>query len=79
MAAYREAVRVSMERFRAGRASYYEVLQAQQQIFPAETALARTQLGQLLTVVQLYKALGGGWQTGSAPAPASDSPAAPAR
>ena len=79
VAAYREAVRVSMERFRAGRASYYEVLQAQQQIFPAETALARTQLGQLLTVVQLYKALGGGWQTGSAPVPASDSTAAPAR
>ncbi|MGD1001305.1 MAG: efflux transporter outer membrane subunit [Candidatus Brocadiia bacterium] len=79
VAAYREAVRVAMERFRAGRASYYEVLLAQQQIFPAETALARTQLGQLLTVVQLYKALGGGWQTEGAQAAKPGSPGAPPR
>jgi len=76
VAAFREAVTVAMQRFVAGRASYYEVLQAQQQIFPAETALARTELGQLVTVVQLYKALGGGWQTEVAP-PGSGSPDAP--
>jgi len=75
--AYREAVLVATKRFIAGRASYYEVLQAQQQIFPAEITLARTELGQLLTVVQLYKALGGGWQTEAAPAAVPASPAAP--
>jgi len=77
VAAYREAFRVATQRFVAGRASYYEVLQAQQQIFPAETALARTELSQLLTVVQLYKALGGGWQAERAPAAGSGSPSAP--
>jgi outer membrane protein, multidrug efflux system len=77
VAAYREAVRVATERFIAGRASYYEVLLAQQQIFPAETALARTELGQLLAVVQLYKALGGGWRTEGAPAAGPGSPGAP--
>src|SRR5262249_2478459 len=57
-----EAVRVSMQRYVAGRASYYEVLEAQQQLFPLANALAQTELNQLLAIVQLYRALGGGWQ-----------------
>ena len=56
------AVKLSSERYVAGRADYYEVLEAQQQLFPSELNLARTQRDQLLTVVSLYKALGGGWQ-----------------
>ncbi len=55
------AVRLSSERYVAGKASYYEVLEAQQQLFPAELNLARTQRDELLTAVALYKALGGGW------------------
>jgi multidrug efflux system outer membrane protein len=39
------------------------VLDAQQQLYPAETSLAQTQRDQLLAVVNLYKALGGGWAT----------------
>ncbi len=62
VAAYNEAVQVSTKRYVAGKASYYEVLQNQQQVFPAETALAQTELNRLLVIVQLYKALGGGWQ-----------------
>ena len=61
--AYEEAVQVSLKRYIAGKASYYEVLQNQQNLFPAETILAQTELNQLLAVVQLYKALGGGWTT----------------
>jgi len=56
------AVRVSTERYLAGKASYYEVLEAQQQLFPSEISLARTQRDQQLAVVSLYKALGGGWK-----------------
>ena len=56
------AVKLSSERYTAGKASYYEVLEAQQQLFPAELNLARTRRDQLLAVVALYKALGGGWQ-----------------
>jgi multidrug efflux system outer membrane protein len=55
------AVRVSTKRYLAGKASYYEVLEAQQQLFPAELNLARVERDQLLAIVQLYKALGGGW------------------
>src|SRR3989442_870910 len=61
VAAYQEAVTVSTQRYIAGKASYYEVLEAQQQLFPAENSLAQTELNQLLAIVQLYKALGGGW------------------
>ncbi len=62
VAALEQAVKLSSERYVAGKASYYEVLEAQQQLFPAQLNLARTQRDQLLAVVSLYKALGGGWQ-----------------
>ena len=62
VAALENAVKLSSERYVAGKASYYEVLEAQQQLFPAELDLARTERDQLLAVVALYKGLGGGWQ-----------------
>ena len=60
--AYEEAVQVANERYHAGHANYYELLQEQQLLFPAENALTQTELNQLLAVVQLYRALGGGWR-----------------
>ena len=56
-----QAVELSLDRYRTGLASYFEVLEAQQELYPAEDALAQSQRDQLLTVVDLYKALGGGW------------------
>jgi outer membrane protein, multidrug efflux system len=61
--ALREAVRLSLASYDAGVSNYLDVLDAQQQLYPAETALAQTQRDQLLAVVNLYKALGGGWNT----------------
>src|SRR5262249_15668876 len=58
----KEAVRLAIVRFTGGFADYFEVLEAQQQLFPAEIALARNQLAQIVSVVQLYRALGGGWR-----------------
>ena len=52
---------LALERYRSGRASYFEILEAQQQLFPAKNALAQTRRDQLIAVVNLYKALGGGW------------------
>jgi multidrug efflux system outer membrane protein len=60
--ALQDAVRLSMMRYTGGLASYYEVLEAQQELFPAELALARVRLDQLTAFLQLYRALGGGWQ-----------------
>ena len=61
VAAGREAVDTAMLRYKEGKASYYEVLEAQQQLYPAENALSRVEVARRLAVVQLYKALGGGW------------------
>lgn len=55
------AVEHAMDRYRHGLASYYEVLEAQQQLYPAQIALAQIRRNRLLTTVQLYRALGGGW------------------
>ncbi len=60
--ALRESVRFSLLRYNGGLATYFEVLEAQQQLFPAEQALAQTDLNRILAVVDLYSALGGGWQ-----------------
>jgi multidrug efflux system outer membrane protein len=58
-----ESVDLATQRYLNGKASYYEVLQAQQELYPTQQQQIQTQVGELLTVVQLYKALGGGWQT----------------
>ncbi len=60
--ANKESVRLATLRYTAGLSSYLEVLDAQQQLFPAENALSQARLSRLLTMVQLYKALGGGWR-----------------
>jgi multidrug efflux system outer membrane protein len=57
-----EAVALATARYREGKARYYEVLEAQQQLYPAENALSRIKAGRRLAVVQLYRALGGGWE-----------------
>jgi multidrug efflux system outer membrane protein len=65
--ALERAVKLSTERYLAGKASYYEVLESQQQLFPAQLSLARTERDQLLSIVSLYKALGGGWREEQTP------------
>ena len=59
--AYEESVKVALQRYLAGKSSYFEVLDAQLQLFPAENSLAITELNRRTVIVQLYKALGGGW------------------
>jgi multidrug efflux system outer membrane protein len=57
----REAVELATARYKEGKASYYEVLEAQQQLYPAENSLTQIEAGRRLTIIQLYKSLGGGW------------------
>ncbi len=61
-ASYRDAVRLSNQRYISGLSDYLEVLQAQQQQLDAENSLAQTRFDRLASLVQLYKALGGGWR-----------------
>jgi outer membrane protein, multidrug efflux system len=46
---------------------FMSVPDADRQLFAAELDLVTVQLDQLITLVQLYKALGGGWETGGRP------------
>jgi multidrug efflux system outer membrane protein len=57
------AVGLAMERYLNGRAGYYEVLQTQQELYPTQRAQVEAQASELIAIIQLYKALGGGWQT----------------
>jgi multidrug efflux system outer membrane protein len=59
---YQQSVTVSTQRYVNGKATYYEVLEAQQLLFPAQNAVAQTELDRRVVIVQLYMALGGGWK-----------------
>ena len=60
--AHRSATELANTRYEGGVTSYLEVLYNEQELFDAELALARARLNELLSVVALYRSLGGGWQ-----------------
>jgi multidrug efflux system outer membrane protein len=57
-----DAARLSQVRFKAGTADYLEVLTNETNSFSAELVLAQAQGNELNALVQLYQALGGGWE-----------------
>jgi len=59
--ALRSAFRLAELRYKGGLASYLDVLVARRTLFEAELALTETHRLHLVSIVQLYKALGGGW------------------
>lgn len=56
--------KLANKRYIGGIESYLAVLDADRQLFTAELDLAVVEQNQLLALVQLYKALGGGWELG---------------
>ncbi len=63
----REAFELSEGRLREGTIDLVTVLQTQQTLFQAQQTLLQVQLARLQAVVQLYQALGGGWEKPVAP------------
>jgi outer membrane protein, multidrug efflux system len=59
---YEETARLANVRFTGGYTSFLEVLVTQQQYFTSELTLAQAWNTELQNYVQLYQALGGGWQ-----------------
>jgi outer membrane protein, multidrug efflux system len=57
-----DAARLSHMRYNGGVTGYLEVLTNETNSFSAELGVVRAQLNELLAVVQLYQALGGGWE-----------------
>ncbi len=60
--ALEDAERLSTLRYRGGLNSYLQVLDAERNLFQGQLDLARLRLGELNSIVTLYRALGGGWQ-----------------
>jgi len=58
----RDRARLSYLRYTGGVATLLDALDADRELFDAERSLALARRDELLSVVQLYKALGGGWQ-----------------
>ena len=57
-----DAARLSHMRYTGGATGYLEVLTNETNAFSAELGLAQARLNELLALIQLYEALGGGWQ-----------------
>jgi multidrug efflux system outer membrane protein len=57
-----DARRLADIRYRGGATSYLEVLDSDTRMFSAELGVTQAELNELLSVVQIYRALGGGWQ-----------------
>lgn len=62
VAAAQDATRLARDRYQGGAASYLEVLTNDSNLFTAQLNLITAQRNEALTLVQLYIALGGGWQ-----------------
>jgi multidrug efflux system outer membrane protein len=62
--ALRRALELADMRYRNGVSSYLDVLDAQRGLFGAELALTQAERDQLVTAVQLYRAVGAGWPAG---------------
>jgi multidrug efflux pump len=61
VAALRDATRLSSDRYQGGLDSYLQVLDAQRNLFRSELDLASLRRQELTSIVELYRALGGGW------------------
>jgi len=59
--ALRDTERLSTIRYRGGLDSYLQVLDAERNLFEGELSLARLRQRELTAIVQLYRAVGGGW------------------
>ena len=83
VAAAKTAERLARLRYDGGVSNYLEVLDAQRSLFSSELTLAQSNRDQLVAMVQLYRALGGGCQekvpASAATQPASPTPAPPSK
>ncbi|MDD3845602.1 MAG: efflux transporter outer membrane subunit [Syntrophorhabdaceae bacterium] len=61
VAAYKEYARLAGLQYNGGYTPYLTVLNAQQQLFPAQLSAIQTNASAFISIVNLYKAMGGGW------------------
>lgn len=68
------AEQIAQARYKSGYSSYFDVINADRDLFGAEQALFQARLAAQLATVELYRALGGGWEVSSASSPAAVTP-----
>jgi multidrug efflux system outer membrane protein len=61
--AAKDAARLSELRYRGGATNYLEVLTNETNAFSAELTLTQAQLNELVSLVEIYRNLGGGWES----------------
>lgn len=66
VAAERRSLDLATDRYAGGLESFLSVLDAQRAVFAAENELARSETSRAVTLISVYKALGGGWSAGEA-------------
>jgi len=66
VAASRDAYQLAAQRFEEGVDDYLTLLEAHRSLYRTEQALVRTRLTRLNNLIDLYKALGGGWREDTA-------------
>jgi NodT family efflux transporter outer membrane factor (OMF) lipoprotein len=59
---------LAYQRYYGGMTPYLEVLDSDRQLFESELRLTQDRANELLAIIALYRALGGGWQNGTEPA-----------
>ena len=77
--AYRVSVRLSSIWYDSGLASYLEIIDAQIQMYPAERSAIIYDLGRKEALVNLYRALGGGWNLNDSQWTSTSGTSAPAQ
>lgn len=77
--AQERANEIALARYKVGYSSYFDVINADRDLFNAKLTLSSARLNSLLATVQLYAALGGGWQMEGEAAGGITVPASPVR
>jgi multidrug efflux system outer membrane protein len=72
-----DAAALARSRYDAGLANYLEILNADQELFDQELQLAQVRGEEMRAFVELYRALGGGWQTAPAASAEAAAPGTP--
>ena len=72
VAANRRALNLATERYTGGLENFLSVLDAQRAVYTAEDALAQSETSVIVSLIAVYKALGGGWTVDTRPSPSSD-------
>ena len=67
VAASRRAFELATERYTGGLENYLSVLDAQRSLYAAEDAQVQSERNAVVSLIVIYKSLGGGWSSDGAP------------